>query len=300
LESVNGKLKDAEFQLMLVKEKARLEWESLSNELELKCQKMRTLQMEYKEAVQVIDEEKATVRKLETLVAGMRETAEKDRCEANVQAQRLKKEISAKEETVGRLKGQIAELARDNECAASENSTLKSQLQSKKTLLDKMKHAIETLEQTKNRQIEQLERDKSALACDAQQKGKRIENLEQEICATREKIKEAELNNCFKANEREICCLRKKIKELETKYNGGCHQATQGAGGRRACPRHTDCKHREPVTAGPCCQSAGRNKCPPVPKACDAGCVDNGRILDDLKQMYCNLEQFKETHLGKS
>lgn len=291
LESTNTKLADAKSQITVIEDKMKLEREMLNNELEIKCQRLRTMQIEYDEAKQIIDEETSNVRKLETQVANLREVNEKHRREANAQTQRLKEENSAKDENALRMKSQISELARENECISSENCALKTQLQGKKCLLEKMKHAMEMLDQTKTAQIGQLEREKNALEYDVQQKKKKIEDLEQEMCSLRNKIKEIELNNGLQANEREMYCLRKKIKELETKFN--CCPPVKRVSN---CLRDKDCKERE---LNSCC-STNRNKCAAAPKTCDNGCVDNcGCILKDLNQMYCNLAQFKDAHMAK-
>lgn len=175
----------------------KLELDTLSNELEINCQRLRTVQIEYDEARQIIDEENSNVRKLENQVANLREINEKDRCEAITQIQRLKKDISAMDENACRIKSKFSELTRENKCISSENYKLRTQLRGKRILLEKMKQVVELSERTKNNQITQLEQEKNALECDVQQKKKEIEELEQEMCLLREKKQKIGIKQLF-------------------------------------------------------------------------------------------------------
>lgn len=295
LETTNTKLTDAKFQLKLMEEKTRMEREALSSELEIMCQRRRTIQIECNDVRGAIDEEKSNVHVLQTQVVNLRQANEKDRCEANTQNQRLKKDNSEKDENACQIKNQISQLTRENESISSDNCMLKTQLHGKKILLDKMKQAIEFLEQTKNNQIAQLERDKNALECAVQQKKETIEKLEQEMHSFREQIKEIELNKFVQSNEKEKCCLEKKIEELESKYNSNNNYRLFTKCESIMCSSQ-DKDSEEEQDSKNCCPS-NQSKCSPSTNNDGNDSVDNSCIIRNLKQMYCKLEQFKETHL---
>lgn len=292
LESTNTNLTNTEFRLKLMQEKTSLEREKLSNELEVMCQNLQTIQIEYHEIKHTIDEEKFNVHKLETQKVNLLEVNEKDRCEANIHIQRLKKDKSAKDENAYRIRNQISDLTRKNECISSENGMLKTQLHGNNSLLEKMKQAIALIDRTKDNHIHQLKRDKDALECDVKQKKKKIDDLKEEMCSFQEKINEIEFNKCFQVTERDICHLKKKIDKLESKYNNN------------SCPpfkcgpkfsRDTNCKERESNNS----YTSNHSKCPAATNECDNSCIVNRSIRNDMKKMYCNMELFKKIHMKK-
>lgn len=303
LDCVKTELMELKYESEQMQEKFKCERDSFYAEL----QRLREIETEYDETRQNLCQEKANVCKLETQMDQLRHATEKEQCEANVKIQNLKSEICIKDESVCRMKIQIADLMRENECKCTEINVLKTKIGANEYLLEKIKHSSEVFCQMKNMKVNQLERDKSAMECDLKKKKRIICEMEQEVCRLKSSI------GGFCQSDREICCLRDKIKELEyMKKSSTC------------CPICSVSKCESSCTGEIKCSSIC---CPPLPKEPEYGCprekkckepifcstnriskypistsikpcnTDNSSkcVLNELKQLYCDLEQLKDT-----
>lgn len=293
LECVKTELVELNREACKIEEKLKCERDTLCNELEIKCQRLREIEIEYDEARRNLCEEKANVCKLLTQMEEMRQCNEKELCEANSKIQKLKTEICLKDESTCRMKSQIVALSRENEYKCTEINVLKSKVLANECLLEKIKHSSQVFAQMKSTKIEQLERNKSALEFDLKQKKKIICELEREACHLKSSI-----NNCYQ-HECEVCCLRNKIKELGSTKNSSkycpvvkCESICTREIKSSCCSppsNDLDCgykKCKEP-------SSYSLNRITPIKTSNN----DNSTkcVLNELKQLYSDSEQFKET-----
>lgn len=301
LECLKNELTEQQHNACQMEEKLKCERDTLSTEHQIKCQRLREMEIEYEELRQNLCEEKANSCKLGTQLEEMRYANEKERCEATNKIQKLKTEICTKDEGACLMKRQIADLLRENECKCAEINALKTKIQANECLLEKIKQSSEVFVQLMNNKMDQLERDKTALECDLKQKKRIIGEMERESC----RLKSSMSNSC--QSDREVCCLRDKIKELESSKNASpCCPITK-------CESSCSCV-REKKCNSICCSTPPECRCPRENKCNDPNfcsssrmskCLnltptktcnnDNGRkgVLSELKQLYCELEQLK-------
>lgn len=287
-----------------MEEKLKCERDSLCTELEIKCQRFREIEMEYDEIKRNLCDEKATVCKLETQMEEMRMASEKEQCEANAKMEKLHMENCMKDESACRIKAQIVDLIRENECKCAEINGLKAKVLANECLLEKIKHSSEVFAQMKNNKVDQMERDKSVLECELKQKKRIICEMEQEAC----RLKSSIGSKC--QPDREVFCLRDKIKELEATTNACCPPPCPVSLCDTSCTRETSVSKNSccpPAIEKPFCGCTQEQKCKDpsscsfirmikgsTMKACNKN-NNNQYVLGELKQLYCDLEKLKDT-----
>lgn len=298
LECVKIELTELKCAAYQTEEKLKCERDTLCTELEIKCQRLQEIVIEFDETKRFLCEEKANVYRLETQMEKMRYTNEKERCEAKSKIQKLKTEMCMKEECVCQMKSQITDLVQDNECKCTEIYELKTKVQANECLLEKFKHSSDVFTQMNNNKLEQLERDKSLLECDLKEKKKIICEMEREVY----RLQSSASNNC--QTDREIGCLRNKINELEsTKCLNTCCPVSKC---EPSCLREIKCGSSSCYPPPPCRESVcgypqptkcnepsscSTNRMCPSPKPAQ---TCNKNVLSELKRLYCDLEQLKE------
>lgn len=196
LECKKTEVMSAKLKAKQVEDTLILENDTLSHELEIICQKLRVMDIEYNDANRTIIYNKCNIKNLEMLLVILRETSEKTRCEMNLKIQKLKKEICAKIDNETCMKKQISELQRQNVCMEEDIRSLKKQNHENECLLEKMKHSNSMLEEIKNNMYCQLERERNSLLDDLKCQQIKISDLEQQTCCLQGKVREQEIINC--------------------------------------------------------------------------------------------------------
>lgn len=309
LECMKKELVELKNEACQMEEKLKCEREILSNKLEITCQRFREKEIEYKEVRQNLCEEKENVCKLEKQMEEMRQANEKERWEANAKIQKLKKENCIKDENACQMKNHISDLIRENECKCSEITALISKVKANDCLLEKIKHSSEVFDQMKNNKVDQLEREKCAMECDLKQKKKIIGEMKREACRLKNTIKDRDqCNSC--PPDREVCCVRDKIKKIESMtIPSSCFstipvsKCESSYTWENKCSSYCSTSPREPNCGGcsrgkkcnvqSCCSFNRPTKYLIGTQTCN---IDgDNRVLTELKQLYCDIEQLKDT-----
>lgn len=309
LECMKKELMELKNEACQMEEKLKCEREILSNKLDIACQRFREKEYEYEEVRQNLCEEKANVCKLEKQMEEMRQANEKERWEANVKIQNLKKENCIKDENACQMKSHISDLIRENECKCSEINALKSKVKANNCLLEKIKHSSEVFDQMKNNKVDQLEREKCAMEGDLKQTKKIISEMKREMCRLKSLMKDRDqCNSC--PSEREVCCVRDKIKKIESmNIPSSCFSIfpvskcessyTQEKKCNSFCstspsePNCGACSRDKKCNKSSCCSFNRPTKCSTGTKTCN---IDgDNRVISELKQLYCDIEQLKDT-----
>lgn len=311
LESMMKELMELKNEACQIEKILLCEREALSSKLEIKCQRLRKIEIEYENVRQNLCEEKKNVCKLESQLEEMRQVSEKERCEANVKIQKLQKENCMKEENVSQMKCNIVELKRVNEFKCTEINELRRKVEANECLLEKIKHSSEVFDQMKTNKVDKLEREKSAIECDLKKKKKTIGDMKREACQLKNPIKGREqIISC--PSEGEVCCVRDKIKKIESMSS--CHLTCPVNKCESSCtlenksrsnvcgsstlirePRYGR-RSRENICNVPNSYSFKRpSKFSRDKKTCDNDDGNDNKVISELKQLYCNLEQLKGT-----
>lgn len=308
LECIKRELECVKIEACRMEEKLKCERDTLCHELEIKCQKLREIEIEYDEVRQCYCEEKANVCRLETQIDEMRQIIEKERCEANAKIQKLKAEICMKDERLCQMKSHIADLIRENECKCAEINALKSKVQANECLLEKIKHSSEVFDQMKNNKVDQLEREKCEMENDLKLKKQIIGDMKREACRLKNVIKNRDsCNSC--PIERDMCCkIIKKVESVnipsscfpicpvskcETSCVPKCRSSTCCPSLPKA-PFCGGCPQDKKCNVSSCCTFSRPNKCPMgTMKTCKGN--DENKVLSELKRLYCDLEQLKDS-----
>ncbi|VVC44139.1 Hypothetical protein CINCED_3A019488 [Cinara cedri] len=178
--------------LKLTAQKLKHEEDTLSDELNIRCQKHHMLETELCEAKRMIDDEKCKIQNSQTSTAEFRDACERNNREMNSKIRNLKEENCIKAESLCCLQNRIVEQSVENECTTSEINSLKKQVIANECLIERMRRSAEVFEQQKNSKCEQLEKDTNLLLCDIQEKEMKIANLEHKARELREKLKNPE------------------------------------------------------------------------------------------------------------
>lgn len=125
---------------------------------------------------------------MEELTACLRAAADRDQSEFECRMQKLKTEILTAKEKLYRINASIEELIRDSACQVAVNKQLESQLRDTECLVERMKRSAKVFDVAGTRSIQDLERDKEALASVVQRKTKKITELELEAGCLRDRI----------------------------------------------------------------------------------------------------------------
>jgi len=168
----------------LKRERAELE-----EKLEDKERDLRVAKAELDTAIRTVAELRENANKLEAAIAELRETMDREQCEAEAAVRALKEENCAKSEELCRAKDELAEARRNNGLAASKIESLKSQVRANECQVDELRQSAESLNRAKDEKCERLERERCNLADDLRCKKKKIADLERQLCRMREEAR---------------------------------------------------------------------------------------------------------------
>lgn len=110
LMDTKSKLADEKLCTCRMKEKFKLELETLSNELKIKCRKLSDMHVQYDEVNSKINDGKCKMKSLTASLNELKEVSEKTQCEMKNQIQKLKEESCLKDDDICRLKKKVKEL----------------------------------------------------------------------------------------------------------------------------------------------------------------------------------------------
>lgn len=139
LKSTKTKLCEAKLCATRAKDNLKLERESLSNELKLKCKKINCLQAQNDEANCIIKEDKCKIKKLVSTLIELKEASLKNHNETKCQIIKLKEEVCAKEDDICRWRNKMKQLQNENDFHCMEINVQKKKLYEKECQLKEMK-----------------------------------------------------------------------------------------------------------------------------------------------------------------
>jgi len=93
-----------------MEEKFKLERETLSNEVKIKCRKLSDVEAQNDEANCKINDGKGKIKLLTTMLKQLKDASDKSCSETKKQIQTLKEENCSKDDEISRLKKQVKEL----------------------------------------------------------------------------------------------------------------------------------------------------------------------------------------------
>ncbi|VVC45713.1 Hypothetical protein CINCED_3A017370 [Cinara cedri] len=250
----------------MTEEKLKLDRDALSNEANAERKKVYTLEIEHSEAKRTITNNKVQIKKLDSLILELREASEKDRSEINNRIQKYKKELCAKDEVLGNMKNQIAELQHENDCMTSEINSVKTQLNDTECKLDKLKHET-------NEKIEQFEGEKQSMFRDFEEKKK------SEVCALNGKINDLEEEICRNKEQLDKSC------SPTSNYSSDAPPPT--------CSSGDTCESCQ-ITPNSC-QSPSLQYTQMSSKCTSGNSSQNNDLINELRQLYCGLQEVRQS-----